>query len=268
LKTNRNIIKVVRVLGNMQSVYIRNKNIYYNHPHDIAAIIESYILDVYTSGNIKKGNTVIDVGAGIGEFSLLASELVGPEGKVVAIEPSPDDFVTLKKNLEANSCKNVIPVNKAVSDKKGVVELNFKGREFTCDSESLIGILGDYNINSKQIDFIKMDIEGGEKFVIPQSLELIKNVKFLAMEIHEGYQISLVPLLKEFGFQFERITKSKYIRNAVGFSIVHPIQANTLLKLLKKGGEYPGLMKISNGIEIANSNNLVVGTFSKPISNI
>ena len=250
----------------MQSCYIRNKNIYYNHPHDIAAIIESYVLDVYESGNIQKGNIVVDVGAGIGEFALLASELVGPEGKVIAIEPSPDDFVTLKKNLEANNCKNVIPVNKAVSDKKGPLVLSFKGREFKCDSDSLIGILEDYNINHNQIDFIKMDIEGGEKFVIPQSLELIKNVKFLAMEIHEGYQISLVPLLNDFGFQFERITKSKYIRNALSFSIAHPLQALRLLKSLKSSGEYPGLRKISNGIEIENSNNLVVGTFSKSVS--
>ena len=250
----------------MYSCYIRNKNIYYNQPHDIAAIIESYVLNVYDSGNIQKGNTVVDVGAGIGEFSLLASELVGPGGKVVAIEPSPDDFATLKKNLEANNCKNVIPVNKAVSDKKGSIELNFKGREFKCDSESLIDILEDYNINHSQIDFIKMDIEGGEKFVIPQSLELIKNVKFLAMEIHEGYQISLVPLMNELGFQFERITKSEYIRNAISFSIIHPLQAFTLLKLLKRGNEYPGLVKISSGIEIENSNNLVVGTFSKPVS--
>ncbi len=61
--------------------------------------------------------------------------------------------------MEANSCKNVILVNKAVLDKKVVVELNFKGKEFKCDSESLIGILEDSNINSNQIDFIKMDIE-------------------------------------------------------------------------------------------------------------
>ncbi len=67
-----------------------------------------------------------------------------------------------------------------------------------------------------------MDIEGGEKFVIPSSIELIKNVKFLAMEIHEGYYVSLVPFLKQFGFQFERISKSNYIRNAVIFSIAHP----------------------------------------------
>ena len=132
---NANVIKEVNVVDIMYSCHIRNKNIYYNHPHDIAAIIESYVLDVYESGNIHKGDIIIDIGAGIGEFSLLASELVGPRGKVVAIEPSPDDFVTLKKDLEANNCKNVIAVNKAVSDKKGSIELNFKGREFKCDSE-------------------------------------------------------------------------------------------------------------------------------------
>ena len=72
--------------------------------------------------------------------------------------------------------------------------------------------------------------------------------------------------IKQFGFQFDRINKSKYIQNAISFSIAHPFQTLTLLKTFKSSGEYPGLMKISNGIEISNSNDLVVGTFSKPVS--
>ncbi len=49
---DRNIIKTVRIKSTMQSWHVRNKNIYYNHLHDIAAIIENYMLDVYESGNI------------------------------------------------------------------------------------------------------------------------------------------------------------------------------------------------------------------------
>ncbi len=50
------------------------------------------MLNVYRVEKIRRGSVVIDVGAGIGEFAILASNKVGKDGKVVAIEPSPDDF--------------------------------------------------------------------------------------------------------------------------------------------------------------------------------
>ncbi len=65
-----------------------------------------------------------------------------------------------------NNCKNVIPVNSAVPNKKGVVLLNLKEREFKCESESLIEIFENSNKNHNYINFMKMDIEGKEKFVI------------------------------------------------------------------------------------------------------
>ena len=84
--------------------------IWYNDPHDIAAIIESYVLNVYRIRKIKGRSVVLDIGAGIGEFSLLASSKVGAEGKVIAIEPSPDDFKTLQINIKENGCRNVMRV--------------------------------------------------------------------------------------------------------------------------------------------------------------
>ena len=76
--------------------------------------------------NIKKGDTVIDIGAGIGEFSVLASKLVGEHGKVISIEPSPEDFETLLVNLKTNKCHNVIPLNLAISDKPEKLNLEFR----------------------------------------------------------------------------------------------------------------------------------------------
>ena len=50
---------------------------------------------MYRIEKIKRRSVVIDVGVGIGEFAVLASDKVGKEGKVIAIEPSSDDFKTL-----------------------------------------------------------------------------------------------------------------------------------------------------------------------------
>ncbi|MEM0135147.1 MAG: FkbM family methyltransferase [Thermoplasmatales archaeon] len=132
-------------------------SINYNHPHDIATIIENYVLDVYRSRLINKSDTVLDLGAGIGEFSSIASKKVGSRGTVIAIEPSPDDYETLLTNLKENQCHNVISINAAVADFRGELELNFKRNMFKSMCEPLQDILNERNVG--KIDFCKMDIE-------------------------------------------------------------------------------------------------------------
>lgn len=90
---------------------------------------------------MRIGNVVIDRVAGIGEFSVLASKLVGERGRVISIEPSPDDFITLLMNLKNNNCKNVIPLNMAVSNKPEMLNLKFKGKTFESNADSLSNIL-------------------------------------------------------------------------------------------------------------------------------
>jgi FkbM family methyltransferase len=58
------------------------------------------------------GSTMVDAGANVGYFTVLASQLVGPEGRVLAIEPDPLNLSILLANLERRECSNatVIPV--------------------------------------------------------------------------------------------------------------------------------------------------------------
>lgn len=63
------------------------------------------------------------------------------------------------------------------------------------------------------------------------------------------------------GFDFKRVTRRSYLGNAVKAVLSHPRQVNEIYKLFKKSGEYPGIGKISSGIEISSSDDLVVGTF-------
>jgi len=67
--------------------------------------------------NIKEGNTVIDVGANIGEFSLIASKKTGPNGKVISIEPLKQATNWLKKNFVLNNFSNYEIIEKAVGEK-------------------------------------------------------------------------------------------------------------------------------------------------------
>jgi len=124
-------------------------------------------------GFIHKGMVIVDIGAHIGYYTLLAASLTGEEGKVFAFEPEPSNYALLVKNIEANGYNNVIPVKKAVVDRTRRVKLFLDKREsgehsivddkrrreaILVDSVTLDDFFGkDY-----AIDVIKMDIEGAE----------------------------------------------------------------------------------------------------------
>ncbi|HIH44213.1 MAG TPA: FkbM family methyltransferase [Candidatus Methanoperedenaceae archaeon] len=72
------------------------------------------IVDIYENGHyaqleLKSGETLLDVGAHIGAFTLRAAKQVGVGGKIVAFEPEPGNFKLLQKNIEINRYSNVIP---------------------------------------------------------------------------------------------------------------------------------------------------------------
>lgn len=207
---------------------------------------------------------MVDIGAGIGEFALLASRRAGSKGKVIAIEPSPEDYATLLLNIKEKGCNNVIPLNMAVSDKPGMLELEFKGKQFYSKSDALDSILHSLNIQWSSVKFMKMDIEGGgERLVIPSSIEIVSQVDFLAMEIHNGYHVDLIPLMKGLGFAFNRVTRRQYLTNSFKAALTHPFAAYSLFKTFRRTGEYPSSRKILTSIDISKSDQLVVGIFTK-----
>lgn len=68
---------------------------------------------------LKPGMTVVDGGAHIGLYSLLASRRVGVYGTVIAFEPDPYNYRTLVLNARANRCGNLVILQKALSDTSG-----------------------------------------------------------------------------------------------------------------------------------------------------
>src|SRR5688572_13621160 len=70
---------------------------------------------------IRPGMVVVDVGANIGYFSLLASTLVGPTGRVYAFEPDPVNCALLRKNVRLNRVTNIEVIESALSDNEDPV---------------------------------------------------------------------------------------------------------------------------------------------------
>lgn len=142
---------------------------------------------------LKEGDIVVDLGANLGYFTLLAARLVGGKGKVYAFEPEPVNYGLLLKNIEINGYRNIVPVQKAVSDTTGTLRL-FVDKEDTGahtihqsgDNTEFIEIqsitLDEFFRDKKHpIDVIKMDIEGAEMAALLGMERLVKENEDLKM---------------------------------------------------------------------------------------
>lgn len=72
---------------------------------------------------VRPGDCALDVGANIGLYSLALSRAVGPTGRVIAVEPDPENLALLRRNLQHNGCTNVIVIGEALGDQAGTVLL-------------------------------------------------------------------------------------------------------------------------------------------------
>jgi FkbM family methyltransferase len=122
---------------------------------------------------IRPGMVVLDIGAFVGWYTLVAARQVGERGKVYAFEPDPRNYSLLSENLRVNQLDSqVIRLPKAVSNQAGVQRL-FRGGD--ASQSSLIPSSGDETSimvptvvldeildRSLQVDVIKLDVDGGE----------------------------------------------------------------------------------------------------------
>jgi FkbM family methyltransferase len=209
--------------------------------------------------SIKKGMVVVDIGANVGYYALLAAHLVGDDGKVFTFEPDPHNFSLLCKNVELNGYRNVVPVRKAVFSKSGKMELfldksNLGGHslsEANVDKGASITVevtsLDDYFKNTDcKVDIVKMDVQGLEMEVLEGMTNTINrndNLKIITEFWPMGLRNSgssptgFLNKLIEYGFGLYQIGQS-----------VEPINVNYLLRicsdikfttlLCKKGEHY------------------------------
>ena len=102
---------------------------------------------------IKPGDTVIDVGANIGFYTLLFSRLVGNNGKVIAIEADQENYKLLKKNIDENKFKNIVALHNGVSDNTDVISL-IRGNTI---GEHKLSNQKSHDTNYSQVKCLKLD---------------------------------------------------------------------------------------------------------------
>jgi FkbM family methyltransferase len=161
---------------------LNGKKFYMPQPESIGMILgryEEHIVEAFREF-IQPGMILYDVGAHVGYHSLIMNQLLNNAGRVYAFEPNPVNFLSLQNNILINECQNIIPINKALSDKTECVKFatfrySLVGHiETECTPED--GIIQD--VDAVSIDdlvfceghpapqIIKIDVEGAENRVV------------------------------------------------------------------------------------------------------
>ena len=161
--------------------------------------------------NPKCGELFIDVGAYVGWYSIRASRLVGPSGQVLALEPDSRNRFQLEANVPLNQLKNVRVISSAAWSKSGRVRWHASSvpvwnsvSENADDIAFVEAIAIDdlvRDMKLHRVDWIKMDVEGGELGVLEGANETLRRFHpSLFIELHENFE-PISSLLETYGYQ-------------------------------------------------------------------
>jgi len=131
---------------------------------------------------LKPGMTCLDIGSNIGYYVLLENKIVGKKGKVIAIEPSPYNFECLKKNLEFPENSTIKAYNFAAGDIDGEIRFFVNERSNGCQV-----LYEGRKVPNRPGKIINVPIRTMDKFVEEQNL---KNIDFVRMDV-EGYEYNI-----------------------------------------------------------------------------
>lgn len=168
---------------------------------------------------VKRGDTVIDIGANLGYYTCPLADLVGAEGRVYAVEPVPVIFSVLRRNVGRR--ENVQLLNYALGDRECAVEMANDsvaavgyfgtGRNFVSEgnlSKDAVRFTAQMRRGSElfggleKIDFIKCDIEGYERVVLPELRPLLeKHHPTVLVETDGESRRHIIGLFEQMGYK-------------------------------------------------------------------
>jgi FkbM family methyltransferase len=172
---------------------------------------------------VRPGDTVIELGGHIGYVSLYFADLVGPEGRVFVLEPSPDNLLYIRANVSSHP--SITLVEAAASDRVG--EAKFFVEDLTGQNSTLVKdyiVFGENrerafsDASYRQIDvptttvdlfaathslrpnFIKIDVEGAELQCLRGSIETLKSFRPKLMVEVTHQKEAVFSLMLELGY--------------------------------------------------------------------
>lgn len=153
--------------------------------------------------HLAPGATFLDMGANEGFFTVLGSKLVGPSGRVIAVEPQSRLGPVILKNLVLNGCANCVLVQAAVGDCNGEITIHLHPTTNTAGSSifhlrkypTMKEVVKSYTLEDlmdqvgiEKFDFVKVDIEGAEYGVFMAAEEVLRSGRLarIALEFHSS----------------------------------------------------------------------------------
>jgi FkbM family methyltransferase len=187
---------------------------------------------------LRPGGSFFDVGAHAGYFSLIAADRVGCDGRMVAVEPNPVVFATLRAHLAANRISHVEACHWGLAERDGSVELHVPGAASFRDYNATLlhrpewapivipvrrldDCLDDWG--ARRIDLMKIDVEGAEPRVLAGgAAHMAKGVVRHAMIEINGPRLveagsspaALIDQLGALGFEPARLSHGRAMRVA------------------------------------------------------
>ena len=179
----------------------------------------------------EEGDIVVDVGAHIGLYTIIASKRVGLSGKVFSIEPDPVNFEILGKNIRINHLENVVALNYAAYSEEGDKKLYLHNAQFgftkydtlmpyfarehekfvMVKTNTLDNLLSQNN--ASDVKWIKIDVEGAEFEVLKGAHSIISRSEDLNILIevhsHNDHREKLLQFIEyhKLKIKFERTYK-------------------------------------------------------------
>jgi FkbM family methyltransferase len=159
------------------------------------------------SAHLRPGDVYFDVGAHIGFFVLCAATLVGERGRIVALEPDPQNFSILQANVERNELQGVTAMQAAAWSASGKVTFGrpawasgrSEGRVMGYDSPIEQSKASEVSVPAVRLDdipgvvpgVVKMDIEGAETEACKGAERLIAEKRTVwIVEVHGEAQVA------------------------------------------------------------------------------
>ena len=148
----------------------------------------------FIKSNCFEGMNILDIGANIGYYTALFSQLVGVNGTVIAIEPDEESYKYLSKSIDSFNYKNVFSFRLAASDTKQKLPLfiskdnrgdnrlystNQKRKSIIVECLTIDELLKDNKIEN--LDLIKIDVQGYEPKVLKGMRKIVKSSKELIL---------------------------------------------------------------------------------------
>lgn len=181
----------------------------YFHEYEVTTLAYSILRD---------GDSFIDVGAHGGLYTLFASRKVGNKGKVISIEPNPENLMFLRLNIELNRLKNVIVVPKAAGDVHKRITLFYsssytsltsafrkEGKSFVAPATTLDDIYSKY-LEPDNVKLVKIDSEGYDLYVLNGANHMLSKTYYVVVEQHSD---DVKQFLTKKGFRVQQLRPSQ-----------------------------------------------------------